>query len=562
MKRGLLGIVFRLMAAVAVVMTSSAAFSQPTTYLSPEHRVYEFLDIMTHRFPMTNAFLATKPMTRADAARLVFSLEDKRRWMSSAEREELDCLLDEFAPDRLSRSGLIWQDEGPIERMPGFLKDVLYRNRRNFFSASGGNYTLFLDPVVTRQGVWGKTRDGKSDDNVYTSGNGFLVRGTIGDHVGYHVDVRDSKEWGSRTYPENTSTTMPGRGYVKYTGDSAEFDETYAHLTYSQGPFILTYGRDRSVWGYGSRGTLLLSGYGAPYDMVRLETAFRNIRFVFFTAELEQYPPIAQFYYSMPEGVPADSVTVKKRLSGHRIEFAFGDRLMIGLHETVVYGGRWDMAYLNPVMFLKGAEHANGDHDNAAMGADFQLFINRAHSIYGELLIDDITTTKLGTDWYGNKLGYQIGTFLVRPLGIHDLDVRAEYTRIKPWVYTHRMSLNSYTHYGDVLGHPLGPNSDELTFQVRRRFSRRLHTSLTYSKGRHGDNTADRNVGGDPLDGFGPGDSENARFLDGIRSNHTSYAFDMSYEIAWQLFCRAGYARESYDGDGFNVYRFSIGLNE
>ncbi len=217
------------------------------------------------------------------------------------------------------------------------------------------------------------------------------------------------------------------------------------------------YGRGVNIWGRGKQGTLALSGYASPYEMLKLETEFWRLRYTFLAAELEQYPPIAQFYYHNPPGVYSDSVTVAKRMSAHRVETDITDRLTIGLHETVIYGGRWDLSYLNPVMFYKSAEHTNGDHDNAAMGADFHLIVHRSHSVYGELFIDDITTGKLGTSWYGNKLGWQLGTISSSrsasttrcPLRVHP----RESVGIHP-----RISINTYSQYGSTLGYRTGPN--------------------------------------------------------------------------------------------------------
>jgi hypothetical protein len=296
--------------------------------------------------------------------------------------------------------------------------------------------------------------------------------------------------------------------------------------------------------------------------MIRLETGFWRLKFIFTAAEIEQYPEVAKYYYGDPLSTVSDSVMVKKRMSGHRVELNLTDRVSLGLYENVVYAGRWDWSYLNPVMFLKGAEHTNGDHDNAVMGMDFRARIHHSHSVYGEFFIDDITTTKLGTDWYGNKLAYQIGTFLVMPFGLRDVDARLEYTRIKPWVYTNRLLYNAYTHYGDVLGSPLGPNSDEIFIQLRKRFSRKLHTSMSFIRARHGANPAGINVGGDPLVGYKDGDSKEAVFLAGDLAVTKRISFDVSYEIFWELFARAGYSYDDLNGDGINIFRFSIGLNQ
>ena len=72
----------------------------------------------------------------------------------------------------------------------------------------------------------GTLHNSSKKDNVFLSANGFITRGTIGNHIGFHIDVRDSKEWGSRSYPEKFVTTMPGRGFAVFKGDHAEFDES------------------------------------------------------------------------------------------------------------------------------------------------------------------------------------------------------------------------------------------------------------------------------------------------------------------------------------------------
>ncbi len=558
----------RLAAVVAaLIMVASAtggarAVELPSSYMPNSHRVYDFLNRMDHKFGLNNAFLGTRPMLRSDAARLLYSLSGETRYMTGTESEEFACLMDEFRPDYLGSGGFPWDDKGPVPGIPSPLSGMLYRNRRNLYSTVGDNYTLYLDPVLGFAADTGDARPGMDDERVYTSYNGFRLRGTTGDHIGFFVDVRDAREWGSRDYGFDTSGTLPGRGFASLRGDSAEFDETYANVTWTQGIFVASFDRNRAIWGRGERGTLMLSGYGAPYDMLRVEARFWKLRFTSFAAELYQYPEIGRWYYPPARGGQTDSTAVSKHLSGHRLEINLTDRLNIGLNETVVYGGDWDLGYLNPLVFLKGMEHANGDHDNAAMGLDFRFRVHRSHTVYGELVVDDITTGKLGTDWYGNKLGWQLGTFLLEPFGIGDTDIRLEYARIRPWIYTNRLPIDTYTHYGDGLGHVIGPNSDEFFAEVRHRFNRRLHTGLSFVRGRHGANPPGENIGGDIAAGHAPEDGTSAHFLAGDLSTLTAVSADVSCELLWELFLKAGLTWEDWDGDGIARVRFSIGLNE
>ncbi|MBN1294662.1 MAG: hypothetical protein JXB48_22695 [Candidatus Latescibacteria bacterium] len=556
----------KIMSTFAIVLAVSifcfSADTHASSYVPVSHRIYDFLERMEHHYFISGAYLGIKPATRSQIADLLIQIKKNENVLTVVDKEEYDCLLAEFLPDISVRKNLVWDDKGPVGFLPKIFKPFIYRNRRNLFSKSGDSFSLYVDPVINRSAAVGISKSYSKDDRVYIAGNGFILRGTAGEHIGFYIDVRDSKEWGSRDYPVTKVTTSPGRGYVSFKGDRAEFDETHAHIAYTNGPFTLSFGRGKNIWGYGKTGTLGLSGYASPYDMVRIETGFWKLKFMFFAAEIEQYPPIAKFYYNISAGVPSDSVTVKKHISGHRVEMNFTDRLKVGLYETVIYGGRWDLSYLNPVMFLTGAEHTNGDHDNAAMGIDFRLFVHKNHSLYGELFIDDISMQKLGTDWYGNKFAYQAGTFIVEPFGLRDVDARIEYSHISPWVYTHKFPVNGYHHYGDVLGYPSGPNSDVVFFQVRKRLTRRFHTGCFIKKQRHGENPVGINIGGNLMKGFKDGDSTKAHFLDGNLEKTTFAGFDVSYEIFWQFFLKLGYTYENQDGVKINIYQVSLGLNE
>ena len=549
----------RLLTAV-IVFTISVSTVHGLSYVPVDHRVYDFLERMENMYFTSGLRMATKPVTRTRIATMLEGMKGNADHMSPVDREEYQLLMAEFINDLPDHRSIDSDDKEPLPYIPGFLKSYLYRNRRNMLSTVDRGYLLYLDPIVVRSGRFSSA--GGEDKRVYTAGNGFLIWGSVGDHVGFHVDIRDSKEWGTRDYPELKQSTTPGRGYVSFKGDRAEFDETQAHIAYTNGPFVLSYGSDRLEWGHGASGTLAMSSYAAPFDMFRLESEFWRMRFVFFTGEIEQFPPIAKFYYYNPANAPDDSVTVKKYMTGHRVEIDVTERVSIGFHETVIYGGRWDASYINPLTFLTGSEHWNGDHDNVAMGLDFRAFVHRAHSVYGELFIDDISMSKLGTDWYGNKLAWQLGTYLVEPFGLLDVDARMEYTRLQPWVYTHKFPINGYHHYGDPLGYYTGPNSDALMVELRKRLTRKLHTSFRFDYLRKGLNPDGMNIGGDHMLGHAEGDPKDAGFLDGEAVDTSLFNLSVSYELFWQCLLHMGYTYERQEDDANNLYTVSFGLNE
>ena len=554
MKRNKQFILFLL---ILLIITSETGASP---YLPVNHRVYDFLERMETLGIIPLSRLGMRPTTRTYAAGLLAEVYKMRERLSRVDREELEYILEEFRYDlpsdfRLESS----EDHGPLPHLPKFL-NFLYNNRQNLYSSVGDNYTLFFDPVIVRSTTRRDSSIEPEENEVNIAGNGFILRGTVGEHVGYFVDVRDSREWGSRDYPSASVNTTPGRGFESFKGDHAEFDETHAHLTYQNGPFILSWGRGENIWGRGKSGTLALSDYSPPYDQLRFETNFWRLRFCYLLGEIKQYPQISKIRCENP--VDGNQfVASQKYITAHRTEIDFLKNLSIGLYEVVIFGDRFEFSYANPVNFLRGAEHYNGDHDNAALGADFR-YIHSGVSVYGDFFIDDITTKKIGTDWYGNKFGMQVGLYTVEPFGLDGFDARVEYTRIKPWVYTHKYPINSYTQYGDELGYFSGPNSDVFYMEMRKRVTRKLETRFVFTRKRHGANFTDRNIGGDILQGqAAPKGTTSSRFLDGIRTETVSAGLGLSFEIARNLFFACGYALDNKGGESMNVFTLSLALN-
>ncbi|HEX9972443.1 MAG TPA: capsule assembly Wzi family protein, partial [bacterium] len=224
--------------------------------------------------------------------------------------------------------------------------------------------------------------------------------------------------------------------------------------------------------------------------------------------------------------------------------------------ETVMFTGRsFEPAYLNPVMFFRSAEHYLGSPDNMMMGVDFKLTLVPNFKFYGELLIDDITTTKLGTDWYGNKFGTLTGIFFAEPIGFDNFDVTLEYVRLRPYVYTHENSL-AYTHYATTLGHWIGPNSDLLNCIVHYQLTRQLAFQGIYQRLRHGKNAAGQNNGGSIEQYWSAPDDYYPKFLGGNQRISQQVTVQFSYEVLRSLFFEMGLSGEffeSHPADGAGI---------
>lgn len=420
------------------------------------------------------------------------------------------------------------------------LNKLLYPNYRNFINLQYKEFNLSADPILSyseQQKVEVETGENYS---LARLSNGFLFYGNLGKYFGFYFDLTDNHLSDQRYQTEKIPYQVweeSGWPYLtrRDNGDF-EFDENVAYLTFDYKYFYLSYGREYNQWGIGHTGNVLLSTNSQLYDQIKFIIRYWRFKFTHITAFLQYISPEArEDIKSQPH--------IDQYLSGNRLEINIGKGIQLGLSEAVIYGDRsLQLGYLNPLSFFKSIEHYYGDRDNGVLDVDIEWRIFPGLKIYGEWLIDDITTTKLRTNWYGNKFAYQLGLFIVNPFDLKDIDFMVEYNRIKPYVYTHTYKdYNKYKHYDTILGHHIGPNSDNLFLGLRKRFSKFLEIGANFETQRHGSNLEEKNVGGDPDRPYQNGDSPDVKFLDGIRKDQRTYGLFLRYEFIRNLFFELDY---------------------
>ncbi len=477
-----------------------------TVYVPLNHQVYDFLDRMEIKHVLPVVHNNTKPMTRREIGeQLGRILASSRKSLSRTDQDLLHYFVFLFAeeinadPDT-NRHTSRWTTLRRHACIDPWAPDFLYENSRDLVHFSDGPLDLFINPVFLR-----RYRFAASDSAEFTgeATNGLSIWGTLGDVLGFFSDVRDTKEWGDGDYPGEINVTRPGLGFVRGGGDHLYHDETVASVVFSHKVLTLQLGKDENRWGPGYRGQLTLSDAATSYDQIKLQIRTSRLKFTSLLAWMKHYTP--DFFYGNHQ---------EKSFAAHRLEVSPWTWLDLGLSETVVFSGRrWEISYITPVMFFRSAEHYHGDRDNATISVDWVVKAVSHLAFYGEWFIDDLKTSRLGSDFYGNKHAWLFGVRWADPLGLDDVDFVAEYARIRPYTYSHKFQSTNYTHYNTLLGHWSGPNSDDFFTGVNYRYSRRLSLSFFYEKRRHGQNSSSHNAGGDvALPPAGPAD---APFLGG-----------------------------------------------
>ena len=500
-----------------------------TVYIPAGHQVYGFLERMETRGLLTHVLNGTRPMTRLDIAGYLKILDGKRKELSRLETRQLDDFISKF---REELPGLYKDRYERIRTLTGhkwidpWLPDVIYQNGRDTYAFDRPEISVRFNPVVRRSALFADADTLDSREKVYENGNGVMMWGTLGDHLGFYTHVQDTKEWGTRDYPGEISVTRPGLGFVLGGGDHLYHDETRAYLVYNHAFLTLQYGKDKNQWGPGYRGQLMLSDAATSYDQFKLQVALYNFKYTGLVAVLKHYD--VDYFYGNHQ---------QKYMAAHRFEFAPLRWINLGMQESVIYAGRgFEPDYFNPVMFFRSAEHYLGDRDNAAMGVDMELYpVNRV-KIYGELFVDDISTGKIGSSFYGNKYAWLAGLYHTNPLGLRDSEFRLEYTFIRPFTYTHKYDITAYRHFITGMGHPLGPNADEWFAELTWRPVYRGELALFVLQQRHGANSDSLNAGGSIFTPHDPGSSETALFLGGVREKTRQVGLRFRYELLHELY--------------------------
>lgn len=528
-----------------------------TVYVPSGHWVYEYLSRLEAQRLLPVVLNNTRPMTRHEIAGYLETVYRLRQQLNNVQQEQLEFLLGEFReelPQQYAEqqrvAGQPMRDKKIFSRLPA----ILYANNRNLLSLQNGPLRFYWDPVFSRQRLFAGADTLADQERIFNDSNGFVLWGSLGKRIGFYTDVRDTKEWGTRTYglPWNWNTTMPGLGFVQTSGSHLYHDETRAYVVYHHDFLTIQYGKDSNQWGPGIRGQLALSDYATSYDFLKWQAAGSRFKYTGLWAVLQNYNP--DFFYGWHK---------EKYLAAHRLDFAPFNFIEIGLHETILYSGRkFEPAYLNPVMFFRSAEHYLGDRDNATMGLDIELKLVPQTILYGELFIDDLTTGKLGKGFYGNKYAWLIGAYYVNVLNLANLDFRLEYARIQPYTYSHVHELNTYQHYYSSLGHWLGPNADELYIEFAWRYSRRMNFAAAWQSRRHGANYDDINIGGSMFQPHRVQDPETVTFLDGIRESTRAVTLHADYELLRELYLKLYYGRFWSDTDWLPGERWPGGRSE
>ena len=265
---------------------------------------------------------------------------------------------------------------------------------------------------------------------------------------------------------------------------AADYERAFIRL--ANPIFSGIFGRERFALGPSSRYNLLLSGYSPPLDGGFLSYKSNKFKLSFIFSRLEDVKDETLNFVG--DTVHTDTAIASRFMSVRRIDFLPKDWINIGLSELVIFGGPSgfpSLYYLNPIALSYPYEYVNKSaNHNIFWDIDFRLdFKNMA--LYGEFLMDDF---QYGKDPQNepNHIGFLAGVEIADPLKVKKTFLWVEYTRATRWLYNHFVPWQRHDYMGYPIGHPQGPDFDELFAKITYHLNAELDFYGKCSYTRHG----------------------------------------------------------------------------
>ncbi len=457
------------------VVAAQPALSQNDGLLEIDGPMQRFLNRQQTAGKLSNAILSQRPLSVYEARNYLREINS----LDGVDSQLLEQYLGRSAYSGAARASSWWS--------------TAFSNGRDLFSKTDSTWSAQINPILNLSAGRAFFNDGlggRENKNVWRFSRGVRFSGHIGKHVYFEGQFTENQE--QVVDPNVAFQTAPGRPNTKLTdGGAYDWLDNRAIVGYYSKHFDIRMGRDSNLWGNGAKSTVL-SNAVATYDQVQIRTSLGRFRYTTLFSSLASFGPET-----------ASGFLPKKYTASHALAVRLGDRTEISVFETLVFAtdsldtrSRFDFVYASPIIFLRAAERDRGSPDNAMVGVSASYRLVDGFKLYGEFLLDEYVPEHRGEGWWANKWAWQLGTHLVN-IGLPRTDFRIEFARMRPFLYSHGETINSYTHFGDVMGHPSGPNAWNLIFESSWIASRRITLTAVVDITYQGVNT-DENLGSDP----------------------------------------------------------------
>ena len=512
---------------------AESALAQHDGLLQLNDPLHRFLQRQQVLGRLPDAFLSHQPLSAYEAQRYL---------------DSLDAFAGVFSPVDVQLYAR-FRGEAPGPSVASFRKVLpfAFRNGRDFISTQHEEYAFQLNPLLYLS--YGRARQSQRDDRdasvpVWQNTRGARASGHIGKHIFFETRLEENQRRGVWPAFQAADDTAPRLGNTKFDDDTYDYWFVTGVVGFRSQYFEVRFGRDHNRWGFGQN-SVLLSNYATTYDQLQIRTTFWRLQYTnLFTSLSDPNPAVREF--------------VPRRYGAfHRLAINLTGRLQAEIFEAIMFASSdslglrdsgFDVVYLNPVIFYRAVEiERAGRLDNALLGGGLSWVTTPGLRFHTQLLLDELQVSQIGKGWWGNKWGWLAGVDLVDwPLS--NLSLRLEYARLRPYLYSHRTPTSAYLHYNDLLGHPAGPNAQDVALSLDYQPTRHLQTALKLAYTERGRNTATENFGSDPsISSNSRVSSTDVKLLQGVPQKQWLVEAYLSYEWLPNAYLDLALRAESID---------------
>ncbi|WP_449437246.1 hypothetical protein [Pedobacter steynii] len=231
---------------------------------------------------------------------------------------------------------------------------------------------------------------------------------------------------------------------------------------------------------------------------------------------------------------PVDTAFPKKYGVFHYLSWNATERLSLGLFENVMWHrSGFEPGYLNPIIFLRPVEFANGSPDKALIGFNASYKIADRYVAYGQLMINEFKAKEVfsGSGNYANKQGVQLGVKGYDIFKVSNLYAQIEMNRVRPYSYAANDHFKNYGHYNQPLAHPYGANFAEYMGIINYRYNR-FDARLQLTRATYGLDPDGMNYGKNIYKSYETRPSDDGIFIgDGLNTKLLYANFTLAYVL-------------------------------
>ncbi len=439
-------------------------------------------------------------------------------------------------------------------------------SNKNLINLGKNKFTLNLNPIINTAATLEKNNIKTS--TLHETSFGLNLKSSLGKKwSGEFVYLFDNS-----IYPSYINTIVktknisPGYGYSK--NNKSIFSEGNITFTADKN-FTFQAGYGKNFIGDGYR-SLFLSDNANSYPYLKILANIWKIKYMALYTNFQDIRNTNGIYNNYKEKF--STIHYLSYNATKWLNFGFFESIIFEAQEGNFYRG-YEISYLNPIIFLRSTEFAQGSADNALLGGSLKIKIKKKNIFYGQVLLDEflLKELKAGNGWWGNKFGVQAGLKMYDFLTIKNLKLQLEYNIVRPFTYSYFIensninTLQNYGHFNAPLAHPLGANFKEFTANLSYHKKRWIIETLTTYAKIGFDTSLTTTIGQDIYKPYNDRAKDYGHFVtQGNTTNIINNTLKVSYIInpKSQLILQMGVTNRTYKNPSTNNFSnlFFIGL--